>query len=126
MLEPDEVRRWERNARALGRKADDAEGLAQVLGLAQMFEDEAMRALDRLLADGYSYGYLASGVGVSRQALQQRHARFLTRTADPGGGGVRADRASSAKDAPMGGPAGPPGFLAPPSPACAATGVMSG
>jgi hypothetical protein len=79
VLEPDEIKRWERNARALGRKADDAEGLAQVLALVEQFEDQAMQAVSRLLADGYSYGYLAAGQGVSRQALQQRHARWLNR-----------------------------------------------
>lgn len=79
MLEPDEVKRWERNARALGRKADDAEGLAQVLRLVQQFEDEAMTAVSRLLEIGYSYAYLATGQGVTRQALQQRHARWLHR-----------------------------------------------
>ncbi len=77
MLEPDEVRRWERNARALGRKADDAEGLAQVLAIVGRFEDAAMQAI---IAAGYSYAYLAAGQGVSKQALQQRHARWLQRT----------------------------------------------
>lgn len=79
MLEPEEIKRWERNARALGRKADDAEGLAQVLALVQQFEDEAMAAVSRLLEEGYSYAYLAAGQGVTRQALQQRHARWLHR-----------------------------------------------
>lgn len=82
MLEPEEVKRWERNARALGRKADDAEGLAQVLALVQTFEDEAMRAVTRLLGLGYSWAYLAAAQGVSKQALQQRHARWLHRQTD--------------------------------------------
>lgn len=83
MLEPDEIKRWERNARALGRKADDAEGLAQVLALVEQFEDQAMQAVSRLLDLGYSYAYLATGQGVTKQALQQRHTRWLTRTGQP-------------------------------------------
>lgn len=81
MLEPEEVARWERNARALGRKADDAEGLAQVLGLVDAFEDHAMLAISRLLTEGFMYGELARALPNlnSRQALRQRHERWLKR-----------------------------------------------
>lgn len=79
MLDRDEVRRWERLATAMGRKADDAEGLAQVARLAELFAEQSMVATDRLLREGYSYEYLAAAQGVTRQALQQRHARYLAR-----------------------------------------------
>lgn len=83
MLEPDEIARWQRNARALGRKADDAAGLAQVLSLVDEFEDHAMRAVTRLIAEGFSYGELARDLGVRRQAIHQRHQRWLRRQRRP-------------------------------------------
>lgn len=81
MMEPDEVSRWRRHARALGRKADDAAGLAQVLELVEAFEDAAMQAVSRLLDEGFSYAELARDMGVSRQAVRQRHVRWLHRQA---------------------------------------------
>ena len=84
MIEPEEFERWQRMARALALKADDAEGLAQVLDIVDLFEAHAMTALDRLLADGvYSYAYLATGLQQTKQALHQRHARYLARPAAP-------------------------------------------
>lgn len=87
MLEPDEIGRWTRLARALGRKADDAAGLAQVLALVDQFEHEAMRAVDRLHRQGFSYGELARDLGCSKQAIRQRHTRWLDRQpSDPDDG----------------------------------------
>jgi hypothetical protein len=77
VLEPDEIARWERMARALASKADDAEGLAQVLQVLEVFDAHVMAALDRLTSDDvYSYAYLAQGLGMTRQGLHQRHARY--------------------------------------------------
>lgn len=82
-MEPDDYKRWLRNARALGRKADDAEGLAQVLELLEEFNDQAMAAVDQLRREHpeYSWKYLTSALQVSPQALQQRHARWWARQA---------------------------------------------
>lgn len=79
MLEPDEVARWSRLARAMGRKADDAAGLAQVLQLVEEFEDAAIGAITRLLDEGFSYGELARDMNTSRQAVRQLHLRWLDR-----------------------------------------------
>lgn len=80
MLEPDEVLRWERHARALGRKADDAEGLAQVLAIVDRFEASAMDAITRMQGEeGFSWAYLARPLGITKQGLQQRHQRYLAR-----------------------------------------------
>lgn len=80
MLEPEEITRWERHARALGRKADDAEGLAQVLALVDAFEAAAMDAITRMQGEeGFSWAYLAKPLGLTKQGLQQRHTRYLAR-----------------------------------------------
>lgn len=61
----------------MGRKADDGAGLAQVLSLLGDFEHAAMFAISRLLDDNFSYAELAHDVGCSKQALIQRHHRWL-------------------------------------------------
>lgn len=97
MLEPDEVARWSRLARALGRKADDAAGLNQVLQLVTGFEDAAMGAVGRLLAEGFSYGDLARDLGQSKQAIRQRHLRWLARHPEhSASASVRADERDAA------------------------------
>lgn len=63
----------------MGRKADDAAGLGQVLSLLEEFEDAAMLAVARLLDEGFSYGELARDLGISRQAIRQRYQRWLDR-----------------------------------------------
>lgn len=79
MLEPEEMARWARHARALARKADDAAALAQVLQIVEQFEDAAMLTVGRLLEQGFSYGELARDLGTSRQAVRQRYLRWLDR-----------------------------------------------
>jgi hypothetical protein len=82
VLEPDEVERFERDARALGRKIGDAESLAQALDILDAFEGHVMAAIGQLTGESvYSYAELASGRRQSRQALRQRHARYLARPA---------------------------------------------
>lgn len=72
MLEPSDVRRFERDLRAMSKKADDPDGFAQVVELAEQLHAELRRQARVLQREGYSASDLAAALGVSRQAAHKR------------------------------------------------------
>jgi hypothetical protein len=82
MMEPAAMERFRREFRALARQANDAEGLAQALGLLAEAEDALADQARGLVGEGWSAAELARGLGVTRQAF---HKRFIRR---PRRGGV--------------------------------------
>lgn len=86
MLEPEEVKRWERLTAAMLRHAaeDDPEALAQVVSVL----DNARAKLPEVVAElrgqaahrsdpgyGYSWAEIGAALGISRQAASQRFGR---------------------------------------------------
>jgi hypothetical protein len=63
--------------RAHGRRvaAGDVEGLADLLGLTDELEEATQAAVDGLRRHGYSWAEIASRLGLTRQAAQQRWGR---------------------------------------------------
>lgn len=83
MLDDQDLERWQRNARALGQRVDDAEGVAQAFELLDLVESHVLAGVARLQAGGMSYAYLAAPLGQSPQALRQRIERFWARPVSP-------------------------------------------
>lgn len=76
-MEPQDIARFQRHARTLGDKINDAEALGVAAELLRTFEHEFHLAIIRLKDEGYSWRELARGTGESHQALEQRHRRYL-------------------------------------------------
>jgi len=74
MLEPTEVKRWERLTAAMLRHAaeDDPEAFAQVVGVLQGALEDLPVVADQLRQSGHSWAELGRALGVSRSAAQQR------------------------------------------------------
>lgn len=76
MLEPRDVDRFRRELRALAAKANDPEGFATAVQLADELEAAlATRAHELRQVDGYSWADLARPLGISRQGAAQRYGR---------------------------------------------------
>ena len=74
MLEPAEVKRWQRLSAAMLRHAaeDDPEAFAQVVKVLDGARDALAEVANDLRADGYSWAALGDALGVTRSAAQQR------------------------------------------------------
>lgn len=68
------VRRIIRRAGARVGQADDWE-LGELVGLRDEVEDAIARAVQGLRAQGHSWAYIGDGLGISRQAAQQRYGK---------------------------------------------------
>jgi hypothetical protein len=76
MMEPEEVKRFERHVRAIAAAADDPEGLAQALQLQeQLAAAIEVRVVHLREVDGFSWADLARPLGITRQALAQRFTK---------------------------------------------------
>lgn len=72
MIEERDEERFRRELRALTRKANDAEGFAQAVALADELDAELHAAARRLAGEGFSAAELARPLGVTRQAFHKR------------------------------------------------------
>lgn len=54
---------------------DPAEALAAVLALRRMADQLEYEAVDRAVAQGWTWAQVAEALGVTRQAAHKRHAR---------------------------------------------------
>jgi hypothetical protein len=63
-----------RVVRAAGRRvaAGDVEGLTELIGLATILDQAITEAVNGLRAHGYSWTEIATRLGITRQAAQQR------------------------------------------------------
>lgn len=87
MLEPAEVKRWERMTDAMLRHAaaDDPAAFAQVVAVLDRARASLPNVADRLVygagqvypttRETYSWGDIGAALGISRQAARQRFAR---------------------------------------------------
>lgn len=87
MLEPSEIKRWERLTDAMLNHAatDDPEAFAQVVAVLERAQGKLPEVARSLRTDdgrhhisnggGYSWANLARALGISRQAAQQRYGR---------------------------------------------------
>ena len=87
MLEPQEVRRWERMTAAMLQHAatDDPEAFAQVVKVLDDARAQLPEVAEQLRAPAppygpgmircYSWGDLARPLGITRQACQQRYGK---------------------------------------------------
>lgn len=74
-MEPADKARFMRHAKALSLKADDPEGLADMLEIVAEFQRQAQLAANRLHDEWhFSWTELARPVGISRQAMRKRFA----------------------------------------------------
>jgi len=60
---------------------DPRQGLRAVAALRRLLEQLEAAHVERALAAGWSWSQIADGLGVSRQAVHQKHARRLKRRA---------------------------------------------
>lgn len=82
MIEDDDVARFSRHARALGKKINDAAALGQARLILREFEDAYHDAVDRLNhIDGVSWDELGAGAGVSGQTMHRAQIRWRARRA---------------------------------------------
>lgn len=73
MMEPEDVRRFERDINAIGRKVNDPEAFAQAVHLYGQLEGVLKGAADRLrTVDGFSWTDIGRALGITRQGAQQR------------------------------------------------------
>lgn len=86
MLEPAEVKRWERLTAAMLRHAaeDDPEALAQVVKVLEDARGKLPEVVNQLRqyggesygrTTGYSWAEIAAPLGITRQSAQQRFGR---------------------------------------------------
>lgn len=73
-MEPTDLRRFRRDLQAMARKADDADGFAQLVELSEHLANLLAVRANQLHDEGYSAAELAAPLGVTRQAF---HKRFL-------------------------------------------------
>lgn len=74
MMEPEQVKRFEREGTALARKAgDDPEALAQAVTIIGNMEEQLKVAVINLQVQGFTWTDIAKALGVSKQSAWRKY-----------------------------------------------------
>jgi DNA invertase Pin-like site-specific DNA recombinase len=74
MMEPEQVKRFEREGRALVNAAcDDPEALAQAVVIMRNMQDQLHQAVIELQAQGFSWTDIAKALGITRQSAWKKY-----------------------------------------------------